>query len=89
MKRMASNALGTLAAMAMMLMCVVPNVNADPISVCTGVGCSTTNVTGTIVAGNGTVTISANNNLTNSVFPIGSRLAVSRYETRGLISHVT
>jgi len=39
---------------------------ADPISVCTGVGCSTTNVTGTIVAGNGTVTITLNNNLTNS-----------------------
>jgi hypothetical protein len=40
--------------------------NADPISVCTGVGCSTTNVTGTIVAGNGTVTITLNNNLTNA-----------------------
>jgi hypothetical protein len=39
---------------------------ADPISVCTGPGCSTTNVTGTIVAGNGTVTITLNNNLTNS-----------------------
>jgi hypothetical protein len=39
---------------------------ADPISVCTGSGCSTTNVTGTIVAGNGTVTITLNNNLTNS-----------------------
>lgn len=39
---------------------------ADPISVCTGVGCSTTNVTGTIVAGNGTVTITLNNNLTNA-----------------------
>src|SRR4030095_14154908 len=39
---------------------------ADPISVCTGVGCSTTNVTGSIVAGNGTVTITLNNNLTNS-----------------------
>jgi hypothetical protein len=41
-------------------------VKADPISVCTGSGCSTTNVTGTIVAGNGTVTITLNNNLTNS-----------------------
>jgi len=39
---------------------------ADPISVCTGVGCSTTNVTGSIVAGNGTVTITLNNNLTNA-----------------------
>src|ERR1044072_5738184 len=37
-----------------------------PISVCTGPGCSTTNVTGTIVAGNGTVTITLNNNLTNA-----------------------
>lgn len=40
--------------------------NADPITVCTGAGCSTTNVTGTIVAGNGTVTITLNNNLTNA-----------------------
>jgi len=39
---------------------------ADPISVCTGAGCSVTNVTGTIVAGNGTVTITLNNNLTNA-----------------------
>ena len=39
---------------------------ADPISVCTGPGCSTTNVSGTIVAGNGTVTITLNNNLTNA-----------------------
>ena len=39
---------------------------ADPISVCTGPGCSTTNVTGTIVAGNGTVTVTLNNNLTNA-----------------------
>jgi len=39
---------------------------ADPISVCTGTGCSTTNVTGSIVAGNGTVTITLNNNLTNA-----------------------
>ena len=39
---------------------------ADPILVCTGSGCSTTNVTGMIVAGNGTVTITLNNNLTNA-----------------------
>ncbi|HEX3251377.1 MAG TPA: hypothetical protein VHS05_18225 [Pyrinomonadaceae bacterium] len=39
---------------------------ADPISVCTGAGCSTTNVSGTIVAGNGTATITLNNNLTNA-----------------------
>jgi len=39
---------------------------ADPITVCTGPACSTTNVTGTIVAGNGTVTITLNNNLTNA-----------------------
>jgi hypothetical protein len=39
---------------------------ADAISVCTGPGCSTTNVTGSIVAGNGTVTITLNNNLTNA-----------------------
>jgi hypothetical protein len=39
---------------------------ADSISVCTGSGCSTTNVSGTIVAGNGTVTITLNNNLTNA-----------------------
>lgn len=39
---------------------------ADPISVCTGPGCSTTNVTGSIVAGNGTVTITLTNNLTNA-----------------------
>ena len=40
--------------------------NADPISVCTGAGCSTTNVSGTIVAGAGTVTLTLNNNLTNA-----------------------
>lgn len=39
---------------------------ADAISVCTGAGCSTTNVSGSIVAGNGTVTITLNNNLTNA-----------------------
>ena len=40
--------------------------SADPISVCTGAGCSTTNVSGTIVAGAGTVTITLTNNLTNA-----------------------
>ena len=39
---------------------------ADAISVCTGTGCSQTNVTGSIVAGNGTVTITLNNNLSNA-----------------------
>jgi hypothetical protein len=39
---------------------------ADPISVCTGPACSTTNVSGTIVAGNGTVTITLNNNLSQA-----------------------
>jgi PEP-CTERM motif len=39
---------------------------ADAISVCTGAGCSTTNVSGSIVAGAGTVTITLNNNLTNA-----------------------
>ena len=41
-------------------------VQADPISVCTGAGCSTTNVSGSITAGNGTVTITLNNDLTNA-----------------------
>ena len=36
---------------------------ADPISVCTGPACSTTSVSGTIVAGAGTVTITLNNTL--------------------------
>lgn len=40
---------------------------ADPISVCTGVGCSTQNVSGTIVAGNGTVTITLNNDLAQAL----------------------
>ena len=49
---------------------------ADPISVCTGSGCSNTNVTGTIVAGNGTVTITLNNNLTNSqVVSVGQNIS--------------
>ena len=41
-------------------------VMADPISVCTGPACSTTNVSGSIVAGSGLVTITLNNNLTNA-----------------------
>jgi hypothetical protein len=47
---------------------LAPNLtaNADPISVCTGPACSTTNVSGSITAGNGTVTIILNNNLTNA-----------------------
>src|SRR6185295_8147369 len=55
----------TIFAVAVMLLSI-SGVKADPISVCTGAGCSTTNVTGTIVAGNGTVTITLNNNLTNA-----------------------
>src|SRR5438445_1274279 len=39
---------------------------ADAITVCTGAGCSNTNVTGTITAGIGSVTITLNNNLTNA-----------------------
>lgn len=41
-------------------------VQADPITVCTGPSCSTTNVNGTITAGNGTVTITLTNDLTNA-----------------------
>src|SRR5437867_4525305 len=50
------------------LVIIVSNVTAkaDAISVCTGAGCSTTNVSGTITAGAGTVTITLNNNLTNA-----------------------
>lgn len=55
----------TIFAVGVMLLSI-SGVKADPISVCTGPGCSTTNVTGTIVAGNGTVTITLNNNLTNA-----------------------
>src|SRR6476661_7329278 len=51
---------------AILAMGAASTAQADPISVCTGAGCSTTNVTGTIVAGNGTVTITLNNNLTNA-----------------------
>lgn len=39
---------------------------ASSISICTGAGCSTTNVSGSIVAGAGTVTLTLNNNLTNA-----------------------
>jgi hypothetical protein len=42
------------------------DVSADPISICTGPACSTTNVSGTITAGSGIVTITLNNNLTNA-----------------------
>jgi len=51
---------------AILAMGAASTAQADPISVWTGAGCSTTNVTGTIVAGNGTVTITLNNNLTNA-----------------------
>jgi hypothetical protein len=40
---------------------------ADPISVCTGPACSTQNVSGSIVAGNGTVTITLNNDLAQAL----------------------
>ena len=56
----------SLVALAIMVLASHSTAKADPISVCTGVGCSETNVTGTIVAGNGTVTITLNNNLTNA-----------------------
>jgi hypothetical protein len=56
------NSLLTLALMALVSL-AHGTAQADPISVCTGVGCSTTNVSGTIVAGNGTVTITLNNDL--------------------------
>ena len=57
---------------------------ADPISVCTGVGCSTTNVTGTIVAGNGTVTITLNNNLTNAqVVSVGQNVSAIYFQVSG------
>ena len=52
--------------LAIVLIASSATAKADPISVCTGAGCSTTNVTGTIVAGNGTVTITLANNLTNA-----------------------
>lgn len=58
---------GCLTVFAVAVMCLsMSAVKADPISVCTGPGCSTTNVSGSIVAGNGTVTITLNNNLTNA-----------------------
>ena len=57
---------------------------ADPISVCTGAGCSTTNVTGTIVAGNGTVTITLNNNLTNAqVISVIQNVSAVYFEVSG------
>ena len=57
---------------------------ADPISVCTGAGCSTTNVTGTIVAGNGTVTITLNNNLTNAqVISVIQNISAVYFEASG------
>jgi hypothetical protein len=59
-------ALASLPILAIALIASSVTAKADPISVCTGPGCSTTNVTGTIVAGNGTVTITLNNNLTNA-----------------------
>ena len=57
---------------------------ADPISVCTGSGCSNTNVTGTIVAGNGTVTITLNNNLTNGqVVSVGQNISGVYFQVSG------
>src|SRR6187431_72115 len=57
---------------------------ADPISVCTGPGCSTTNVSGTIVAGNGTVTITLNNNLTNGqVVSVGQNISGVYFQVSG------
>ena len=56
----------TLAAVGVVILASHGAAKADPISVCTGPGCSTTNVTGTITAGVGTVTITLNNNLTNA-----------------------
>lgn len=57
---------------------------ADPISVCTGPACSTTNVTGTIVAGNGTVTITLNNNLTNAqVVSVGQNISGVYFQVSG------
>ncbi len=57
---------------------------ADPISVCTGAGCSTTNVSGTIVAGNGTVTITINNNLTNvQVGNVGQNVSGIYFQVSG------
>jgi len=59
-------AMTTVAFFGIVILAANVTAKADPISVCTGPGCSTTNVTGTIVAGNGTVTITLNNNLTNA-----------------------
>jgi len=60
------NAMMAIPILAIVVLASHVTAKADPISVCTGAGCSTTNVTGTIVAGNGTVTITLNNNLTNA-----------------------
>jgi hypothetical protein len=60
------NAMMAIPILAIVILASHVTAKADPISVCTGPGCSTTNVTGTIVAGNGTVTITLNNNLTNA-----------------------
>ena len=57
---------------------------ADPISVCTGPACSTTNVSGSIVAGNGTVTITLNNNLTNGqVVSVGQNISGVYFQVSG------
>jgi hypothetical protein len=57
---------------------------ADPISVCTGSGCSTQNVTGTIVAGNGTVTITLTNNLTNAqVISVSQNISAVYFQVSG------
>ena len=61
-----SKSLGLVLTVCALILLGAASAKADPISVCTGVGCSTTNVTGSIVAGNGTVTITLNNNLTNA-----------------------
>lgn len=60
------NAMVGLPILAIAIIACSVTAKADPISVCTGPGCSTTNITGTIVAGNGSVTITLNNNLTNA-----------------------
>jgi hypothetical protein len=60
------NAMMAIPILAIVVLASHVTAKADPISVCTGAGCSTTNVSGSIVAGNGTVTITLNNNLTNA-----------------------
>ena len=57
---------------------------ADPISVCTGVGCNTLDVTGSIVAGNGTVTITLNNNLSNAeVLSVSQNISAVYFQVSG------